>query len=146
MRFSRIDLYAADNRMKVVLVLASHHAEVATFQRRLLKMLVACDFRATDVFVIQLAVEEALTNSKQHGNRMDRSKRVQVMVALGKKECRIRIRDEGDGFDPAEVSDLAASERPSGRGLWLMQQCMHEVRYNGKCNVVTLVRRRSGAP
>jgi serine/threonine-protein kinase RsbW len=146
MRFSQIDLYTADNRMKAVLVLASHAGEVATFMRRLLKMLAACDFPTTDVFAIQLAVEEELTNAIKHGNAMDRSKRVQVAVALGKKECRIRIRDEGEGFDPAKVSDPAAPDGPSGRGLWLMRHYMHEVRYNGKGNVVTLVRRRSGAP
>jgi serine/threonine-protein kinase RsbW len=146
MHFAQIDLYTTANRMKSNLILASRSAEVRTFMGRLLKLLTTCDYQVNDVFAIQLAVQEALVNAIEHGNRMNHSKQVHAAIALGRKEFRIRIRDEGNGFDPAKVPDPATPEkleRSSGRGLWLIRHYMHEVRYNGKGNAVTLVRQRS---
>jgi serine/threonine-protein kinase RsbW len=135
--------------MKAKLVLDSRLQEVVVFGRRLRGMLTACDFPASDMLAIQLAVEEAVTNAVTHGNRLDRSKHVQVTVALRQDECRIRISDEGEGFDHAGVCcdpiASADSGRTGKRGLWLMRRYMHEVRHNRKGNVVTLVRRRRGA-
>ena len=148
MHFSQIDLFTTTNRMKADLVLASRPKEVSTFMRRLLRLLTTYDFQANEVFAIQLAVEEALVNAMKHGNEMDRSKSVHVAFALGPKEFRIRIRDEGQGFDPAEVPDPSTPEnleRTSGRGHWLIRHYMHEVRYNETGNTVTLIRKRSSA-
>src|SRR5271165_5983893 len=134
MHYSQIDLYPTTNRMKADLVLASRLQEVATFMRRLLHLLTTYDFETNDVFSIQLAVEEALVNAIKHGNGMDRSKSVHVSLVLGRKKFRIRIRDEGKGFDPSAVPDPttpANLERSSGRGLLLMRHYMNEVRYNG---------------
>jgi serine/threonine-protein kinase RsbW len=148
MHYSQIDLYTSTNRMKAYLILASRLQEVTTFMRRLLRLLTTYDFEINDVFSIQLAVEEALVNAIKHGNGMDRSKHVHVSIALGRKEFRIRIRDEGKGFDSSEVPDPTTPEnleRSSGRGLLLMRHYMNEVRYNGKGNAVTLARQRSSA-
>jgi serine/threonine-protein kinase RsbW len=148
MRFSQIDLYPTTNRMKAELVLGSRPQGVTTFVQWLLKMLTKYDFETNDVFAIQLAVEEALVNAIKHGNGMDRSKHVHVSMAVGRKKFRIRIRDEGQGFDPSEVPGPTTSEnleRSSGRGLLLIRHYMHEVRYNGKGNAVTLIRQRSSA-
>lgn len=148
MRFSQIDLYTTTNRMKADLVLASRLQEVTIFMQRLLQLLTTYEFETNDVFAIQLAVEEALVNAIKHGNQMDRCKHVLVAIHLGRKEFRIRIRDEGKGFDPSDIPDPTGPEnreRMGGRGLWLIRHYMHEVRYNGKGNTITLIRQRSSA-
>src|SRR5437764_1453450 len=110
MQYSQIELNSMGNRLKADLVLASRPEEVTTFMRRLLELLTSYDFWANDVFAIQLAVEEALVNAIKHGNGMERSRGVHVAIALGRKEFRIRIRDEGQGFDPSEVPDPTTPE------------------------------------
>jgi serine/threonine-protein kinase RsbW len=144
MRIASIDLYAV-GRTKTKLVLASTRNEMRRFMRRLCSMLATCDFPTNDVFAIQSAVKESLTNAIVHGNELARSKRVRVTVDLGLEECRIRIRDEGNGFDPSQFSDPAATMSRNGRGLRLIRHCMHVVRYNEKGNCVTLIRKRSTA-
>src|SRR5689334_19686530 len=109
MRIASIDLYAAVGRTKTKLVLASTRNEVRRFMRRLCRTLATCDFPSNDVFAIQIAVNEALTNAIVHGNELAGSKRVRVTVDLGLEECRIRIRDEGNGFDPTQFSGPAVT-------------------------------------
>jgi serine/threonine-protein kinase RsbW len=146
MRYSQIDPLATGNQMKAELVIYSRRDEVTAFLRRLLKMLMAHDFPASDMVAIQLAVEEALLNAIRHGNQMDVRKRVHVTFAMGPRDFRIRIKDEGRGFDAELTSDLQIWQEPSRagrRGLWLMRQYMPDVQFSGKGNVVTLSRRRS---
>jgi serine/threonine-protein kinase RsbW len=55
------------------------------------------------------------------------------------------VRDEGCGFRPADVPDPTADEnleRPSGRGLMLMQSYMTKVRYSETGNEVWLLKER----
>jgi len=58
----------------------------------------------------------------------------------------ITIRDEGPGFDPADVPDPLAVEnleRPCGRGLLLMRHYMTEVNFPPPGNMVTMSKVRS---
>jgi len=85
-----------------------------------------------DVFSIKLALEEALINAIKHGNQLDRSKKVHVTFRVLQDRFEVRIRDEGPGFDPADVPDPTAIEnleRPCGRGLMLMRHYMTDVAY-----------------
>jgi len=148
MRFSEIEVHCAINWMRATLVLASRFDEVAKFKKRLLNLLMTSDFDASDLFAIQLAVEEALVNAVRHGNQLDRRKRVHIRFIIGSKGFRIRIRDEGQGFNPNAVpdpTDLENLERPAGRGLLMIRHYMHDVTFNAKGNEVELVRRRKPA-
>jgi serine/threonine-protein kinase RsbW len=45
----------------------------------------------------------------------------------------IRIDDEGEGFDPSRIPDPTVPEnllRPSGRGIFYMQQFMNRVQFS----------------
>jgi anti-sigma regulatory factor (Ser/Thr protein kinase) len=58
------------------------------------------------------------------------------------------IRDQGPGFDPAQLPDPTDPEnleRVSGRGLLLMRTFMDEVTFNKSGNQVTMVKRCGGA-
>lgn len=101
---------------------------------------------------IDLAVREAVANAIKHGNRLEAAKRVEIDLELTEEELVVRVRDEGEGFDPGEVGDPLAPEnrlRPNGRGLFYMQKFMDEIDYEfqpGRGMEVTLRKRlTSGA-
>jgi serine/threonine-protein kinase RsbW len=83
---------------------------------------------------VGVAVRESVINAIKHGNRNDASKRVFVDFEAAPEsaaELTIRVRDQGDGFDPEELADPLAPEnllKASGRGIFLIRNFMDEVR------------------
>ncbi|MFB3916023.1 MAG: ATP-binding protein [Terriglobales bacterium] len=89
-------------------------------------------FQEEEIHVISMAVREAAINAAQHGNRCDPNKKVQLLVEKEPDRLQITIRDEGKGFDPAQVQDPLAPGnllRQSGRGIFLIRSYMDEVRF-----------------
>ena len=79
-----------------------------------------------------MALREALANAIKHGNRQDLSKRIHLEMNVVGNDLRISIRDEGEGFDPADVEDPLAPEnrlKTSGRGIFYMKTFMDDVRF-----------------
>jgi anti-sigma regulatory factor (Ser/Thr protein kinase) len=127
-----------------------------------------CD--ATESNQIAIALHEALQNAVEHGNleldsnlrssdlsaycQMTRERaqtapycdrRVHVRAVVDRHEARVVLRDEGPGFEPADLADALDPEnldKLSGRGILLMRTFMDEVDYNEQGNEVTLVKRR----
>ncbi len=82
---------------------------------------------------ILMALREALANAIKHGNGQDMTKRVHLEMDVKDHTLKIRIRDEGIGFDPANVADPLAPEnrfKTSGRGIFYMKTFMDEVRFS----------------
>ncbi len=85
---------------------------------------------------VSVAIRESVINAMKHGNRSDVSKHVFVeleTVADGGAgtELRIRVRDQGEGFDPESLPDPLAPEnllKSSGRGIFLIRSFMDDVR------------------
>ena len=78
-----------------------------------------------------------------------RDRRVVVKVRSSRAEASIAIRDEGPGFNPADVpdpTDPANLERVSGRGLMLINAFMDEVSHNEKGNEIKMVKKRRESP
>ena len=82
-----------------------------------------------------VAVRESVINAIKHGNQGDPGKHVFVdfaTIARGEvRELTIRVRDEGEGFDPESIADPLAREnllKGSGRGIFLVRTFMDEVR------------------
>jgi serine/threonine-protein kinase RsbW len=114
----------------------------------LLEQLGAFGWAPSEIFNIHLAVEEAIVNAIIHGNKLDPAKRVHVDCEVSHDLARIRITDEGDGFDPARVPDCTLEDRldvPSGRGVMLMRTFMTRIEYNAKGNSVVLEKKRAAA-
>jgi serine/threonine-protein kinase RsbW len=94
--------------------------------------------RADYTMNLPLALDEALSNAIVHGNRRDLRKRVEVEGSIDAGVLRLKVRDEGDGFrrdaarNPVQPENLMA---PSGRGLFLIESVMDEVRFtqDGRC-------------
>lgn len=81
---------------------------------------------------IGMAVREAVANAIKHGNRLDVRKKVNATFSLQDSELEITISDEGEGFDPAKVSDPLNPQnllKTSGRGIFYMRTFMDRVQY-----------------
>ena len=82
---------------------------------------------------IDIALREALANAIKHGCKNDATKKVQCCVAIEEDgELLIVVRDPGSGFDVTAVPDPRDSTgktRTCGRGVFLINQFMDEVRY-----------------
>lgn len=82
---------------------------------------------------VGVAIRECVINAIKHGNQHDTSKRVFVEFATALTsvpEMIIRVRDQGQGFDPDEIADPLAPEnllKGSGRGIFLIRNFMDEV-------------------
>jgi serine/threonine-protein kinase RsbW len=114
----------------------------------LLEQLGVHGWSPSDIFAIHLAAEEAIVNAIVHGNKLDPAKRVNVSCEVTPEVARIRITDEGDGFDPGQVPDCTADDRlemPGGRGVMLMKSFMTRIEYNAKGNSVLLEKRHDAA-
>jgi len=124
-----------------------------------------------DVIRIGVALHEGLLNAIHHGNlELDsslraqsatayqdlgaqrstqlpfRDRRVFVTAHVSRSEARFVIRDEGPGFNPAQLPDPTAAdglERVSGRGLLLIRTFMDEIRHNDSGNELTMIKRRA---
>lgn len=82
---------------------------------------------------VGVAVRESVINAIKHGNRHDASKRVFVEfgTSMGDvPELSIRVRDQGEGFDPEQVANPLDPEnllKSSGRGIFLIRNFMDDV-------------------
>jgi serine/threonine-protein kinase RsbW len=81
---------------------------------------------------IQVAVHESMVNAILHGNRGCEARRVTMEIDIDEAGLEIRVRDEGEGFDPTSVPDPLRLEnlcRSSGRGILLMKALMDAVAF-----------------
>lgn len=94
---------------------------------------------------IELALSEALANAVVHGCQCDPTKTVECCVVCDEKRgVMIVVRDPGTGFDPASVPPPTAAENlysDHGRGVYLMNQLMDEVRYHKNGTEIHMVKR-----
>jgi len=86
-----------------------------------------------DIMAVELALQEAVANAIRHGCHGDASQQLQCSVSVGEAgEVVITVRDPGSGFDPSKVADPldpANLLKSSGRGIFLINGLMDEVRF-----------------
>lgn len=95
----------------------------------------ALGFDEEAVHWVGVAIRESVINAIKHGNRNDAAKHVFVEfeTALNNAvvELTIRVRDQGQGFDPEALADPLAPEnllKVNGRGIFLIRSFMDDVR------------------
>jgi len=74
---------------------------------------------------ILIAALEAANNAILHGNKLDENKLVYIIINKDEKTLKIRIDDEGEGFDYKNIPDPTAPENIeniNGRGIFLMEK------------------------
>ena len=125
----------------------------------------------SQLMCVAMALDESLLNAMIHGNLEVSSelreaeegnpyrdlivarqqqpeyadRKVHLRLTTTRNEACFVVRDEGPGFDPAEIPDPrdpANLEKLSGRGLLLIQTFMDEVRHNDRGNEITMIKRR----
>jgi serine/threonine-protein kinase RsbW len=82
---------------------------------------------------VSVAIRESVINAIKHGNKSDAGKHVFVEFETGaaERQLAIRVRDEGEGFDPETVANPLDPEnllKSSGRGIFLIRNFMDDVR------------------
>jgi serine/threonine-protein kinase RsbW len=90
---------------------------------------------------IPLACDEAITNAIIHGNESDPENKVSIQIYISSSRVKVRIKDQGEGFDLASVADPTQGAnllRPSGRGVYLMRSIMDSVEYKEGGRVLEL--------
>ena len=81
---------------------------------------------------IFLAVTEATTNAIIHANKCDTNKIVTIDAYVENSKLIIKIKDEGEGFQPGNIPDPTEPEnllKDSGRGIYLMRVYMDDMKY-----------------
>ena len=114
-----------------------------SLQKTISRVLSRLNQTKLDMWFMRLAVEEALVNAVEHGNKFDQSKEVHFEIRQSGNSCRITVRDEGEGFNPDSLSDpvpIQKHRRSRGYGVFLMRKIMDEVIYSGDGTEVTLVK------
>jgi serine/threonine-protein kinase RsbW len=90
-----------------------------------------------------IALGEALDNAITHGNKLDRSKVIDVDCQISEEKIICSVRDEGNGFDhkqfltgpisdfrPMTLIQQAAKGKLGGFGLSLIKKCADEVSFS----------------
>ncbi len=88
----------------------------------------------SDIGKLELAVDEACANVIEHAYGHDATKEVVVRAIFDEEVLRIKVIDNGRGFDPqsipqADLERLVAERRSGGLGMRLMKSLVDEVRY-----------------
>ena len=112
-------------------------------EKEILKALCDASCDEHKMFSVKLALEEAVVNAIQHGNKHDPTKKIKISYMLKNGTLNISVEDEGCGFDPAEVPNCTEDQRlelPHGRGIFLMRSFMDSVYYNQRGNRVTMTK------
>jgi anti-sigma regulatory factor (Ser/Thr protein kinase) len=98
------------------------------------------------IMEVELALQEALANAIRHGCRNERHRQVQCAVTCDDRgEVLIVVRDPGPGFEASAVANPLAPEnmlKPSGRGIFLINQLMDEVDFRDGGREVQMRKRR----
>ena len=100
-------------------------------------------------FEIELALQEALANAIRHGCQGDPTKFIQCVVTYEDPgDVLIVVRDPGPGFELARVPNPLEGTnvfKGSGRGIFLINQLMDEVRFADGGRELHMRKRRTAA-
>lgn len=90
---------------------------------------------------ILVAITEAVNNAIYHGNKSDPQKKIHIAFKSGPKSMTFTVRDEGKGFDFKHLPDPTDPkniEKPTGRGVFLMNRLADNVAFSEKGRCVSL--------
>ena len=94
---------------------------------------------------IELALQEALANAVVHGAKEDPTKIVECLVAGDEQRgLLIIVRDPGPGFNPEAIPVCTQGENVysnHGRGIFLINQLMDEVKFHKNGTEIHMVKR-----
>lgn len=119
-------------KKNIELVIPSSLDQIEIVEKVAEKIADKMNFTEEEKDSLAIAVTEAVNNAILHGNKQDKNKKVTVTFQLEEKRLVVRIKDEGPGFNPEQVSDPLAPEnllKESGRGIFILSSLMDEIKY-----------------
>ncbi len=136
-------LKLSENAAKKRLQVKSDLSEVPKTSRKVLSFLKPLDLSEAFLFDVRLCLEEALINAIKYGNQLKKELKVLLTLEYDKKEVKISVEDQGEGFDPKALKDCTKEGilRNRGRGVYLIHQLMDRVEYNAKGNRILMVKK-----
>jgi serine/threonine-protein kinase RsbW len=100
-------------------------------------------FSNGEIYEIQLAVDEACTNTITHGLKKDPTRTFQLIITWEQYELEIQIRELGEPFELEKVlspdTDASLENRPvGGLGIYIVRKLMDEVEFYNEDRVKVL--------
>lgn len=95
------------------------------------------------VFNVKLALQEAVINAVEHGNKMQSDLLVQVDIVADPQRITIEVTDQGKGFDykaipnPTETENI---EKLRGRGIFLIRHAMDNIEFTNKGRTIRMIK------
>ncbi len=118
----------------------TYHLEIESDSRNLITVEEFINYFAVELNLkedkingLLISITEAITNAIKHGNKSDKNKLVFVDVTVEEDYLTIKVKDQGEGFNPAEIPDPTHPEnllKDSGRGIYLMKIYLDEITFN----------------
>jgi serine/threonine-protein kinase RsbW len=133
---------STNTRLRADLVLASRFENIEVAERALVDLCHRAGCAEDEEYWLVTALREAVANAVRHGNRQEPDRLVRVAYTIDNSTVTIRVEDEGEGFDPADIPDPTDPEnllRPSGRGIFYMRQFMNRVDFDSTASGGTAV-------
>ncbi len=136
-----IILQAADEVNYLNLELRSDFSDIEDTIEQIVKFLLGRGIKTDGL----LELQELLVNAIEHGNKFDGARRVFVEVMVMDNHYRIKIKDQGEGFNwrekiNKEIDPEDYSER--GRGIIMSRLLCACLQYNEKGNEATIIKLR----
>jgi len=105
----------------------------------------------TEVYAVQLAVDEATTNIVEHGYGQECPERIDITCEILEDGLKVTIYDDAEPFTPDTVPEpdmhVTLDEmKPRGLGIYLIHKMMDEVNYDttpNKGNTLTMIKRHA---
>ena len=133
------------------MVIPADPAAIPTVTDGVLHLLHDKKWPEDEIIKVELALQEALANAIRHGCKGDPTKYVQCCITFDPGgEIVVVVRDPGTGFDDKDVPHPLKPEnmlKPSGRGIYLINELMDEVAFaDGGREVQMRKKREVAAP
>ena len=91
---------------------------------------------------VLIAVTEAVNNAIVHGNKENKSKKVEISLKQSKNRLCFMVADEGGGFDESKIPDPTNPSNLTnikGRGVFLMKNLSDEIVFKKGGSLIKLV-------
>ncbi len=105
----------------------------------------------SEVYAVELAVDEASTNIIEHGYGQECPSRIDITCEPVEDGIKVVIFDDASPFDPSTIPDpdidvSLEDVKPRGLGMYLMRKMMDEISYESnpdRGNTLTMIKRHN---
>lgn len=122
-----------------ILIISSKKSELQRVEEFIREVFAFYKFPDSCFNKVLLCISEATLNAIEHGNKSDTRKKVELNVDCKTHLIRVKITDEGKGFDTKAIANPTAKEnllKESGRGIHIIKSMVKSCTFNKLGNSV----------